>query len=291
MKSRRISFLVMFALMSLVINAQKPNVYIDYFTRPSNISFGWAEALRSNVMQGINNNKRVELIDVDSKQALAIEQSRREQGSVVASEDVDRMKVMVTEGANFLISGNITSMVATKKSLNDGTIYYAGVVAYTLKVIDPNTGKTKNTMNFSHGDDLLESFTGDTPDEAVNKACEKAVVAMRKFVEETFPLRGSILEISKTKKDKAEEVYIDLGSDHGVIKGNAFEVGIEREVAGRKSFKKIGEIKVINVESEDLSLCDVKDGEKEIKAAIDGGQTLKIRSVYKKKLPTIDSFL
>ena len=50
----------------------KPNVLIDYFWRPANIPFSAAEQLRSYVMEGITNTNRVELIDVDSQDALAI---------------------------------------------------------------------------------------------------------------------------------------------------------------------------------------------------------------------------
>ncbi|MDE6122450.1 MAG: hypothetical protein K2F76_04345, partial [Duncaniella dubosii] len=58
----------------------KPNVFIDYFWRPSEIPFTCAEQLRSYVIEGISNTKRIELIDVDSSDALAIEASRREAG-------------------------------------------------------------------------------------------------------------------------------------------------------------------------------------------------------------------
>ena len=51
------------------------NVLIDYFWRPANIPFSAAEQLRSYVMEGITNTNRVELIDVDSQDALAIEAS------------------------------------------------------------------------------------------------------------------------------------------------------------------------------------------------------------------------
>ena len=58
----------------------KPNVFIDYFWRPTDVDANLAEQLRSYVIEAINESNRVELIDVDTKSALAIEKSRRESG-------------------------------------------------------------------------------------------------------------------------------------------------------------------------------------------------------------------
>lgn len=48
----------------------KERVYIDYFSRPGTISNILAEALRNKVIEGIQKMGRVELIDVDSNEAL-----------------------------------------------------------------------------------------------------------------------------------------------------------------------------------------------------------------------------
>lgn len=59
----------------------KPNVFIDYFWRPSDLNSNTAEQVRNNVIEAINATNRVELIDVDSRSALAIEKDRRESAS------------------------------------------------------------------------------------------------------------------------------------------------------------------------------------------------------------------
>ncbi len=259
----------------------KPNVFIDYFWRPEGVSFTWAENLRSAVIEGISATNRVELIDVDSKDALNVELERRQEGNATSGDDMDRMKTMVTEGANFLIQGRITGINVETNKRDDGGIYYSATCAYTLKVINPNDGKLVSTKNFKHGDGITDIVTADTQDEAVAKVCKKAVKAVRELVEDAFKLQGVILEIATVKKDKAEEVYISLGSDNGVAEGAYFAACIERTIAGRVSQKEIGELKVKTVEGVDISLCEVKKGEKEIKAAIDAGQTVVIKSILK----------
>ena len=278
------------AMISVSVNAQeeeqaagKPNVFIDYFYRPAGVSVSWAENLRGSIIEGISATGRVELIDAASREALKLEEDRRNSENVVSGGDMERLKVMTTEGANYLITGTITSMATEKKKLDSGSIYYGATCAYTLKVINPANGKLISTKTFKHGDGITNMANGDTQDEAIAKVCRQAIKAVSELVEEAFKVQGVILEISEVKKDEAKEVYISIGSDHGVGEDAMFSACIERTVAGRKSTKEIGELKVKNVEGGDLTLCEVKKGGKEIKSAIDGGQTIVVKSKKKKE--------
>lgn len=261
----------------------KPNVFIDYFWRPTDIPFSWVEALRNSVIEGITETGRVELIDVDSNSALSVEKARRESGEVVAGDDMERMKVMTSEGANYLIQGRVATFKASIYTSDDGKKYWQATCSYTLKVINPADGKLISTKTFKHGDGITNSILEDTKDAAVAKLCTQAVKAVRELVDDAFKIQGTILEIAEVKKDKAETVYISLGSKHGVSEGAFFSACIERQIAGRTSQKEIGQLKAESVEGEDITLCEVKKGGKEIKAAIDGGQTIIIKSIQKPK--------
>ena len=263
--------------------AGKPNVFIDYFKRSSDVPFVWVEGLRNHVIEGIHKLDRVQLIDVDSKDVLRIEKERRESEDISAGDDNDmnRLAVMQQEGANFLIQGTVSSMTANREKMNDGSIYYSASIAYTLKLIDPKTGKLVGTKSFQHGGAITDVATGSTPDEAIADASAKAVKAVRVFIDENFKVQGTILEISEVKKDKAKKVYISLGSDNGVSEGTYFAVFVLRKVAGRDSRKEIGRLAVEAVEGGDLSLCDVKKGDKEIKQAMDAGQDIIIELIPK----------
>lgn len=277
------------AFSTLTVNGQeseaakgKPNVFIDYFWRPNEVSFTWAENLRSCVIEGISATGRVELTDVDSNSALAIEKSRRESEDISSGDDMDRLKVMTSEGANFLIQGRISSIATDINKTSDGTYYYSATCAYTLKVINPDGGKLVSTKTFKHGDGITNLVTANTEEEAVAKVCKQAIKAVRELVDDAFKIQGTILEISEVKKDEAKEVYISIGSDHGVGDGAFFSACIERPVAGgRTSQKEIGQLKAKTVEAGDLTLCEVKKGGKEIKAAIDGGQTIVVKTMPK----------
>ena len=93
------------------------------------------------------------------------------------------------------------------------------------------------------------------------------------------PLKANIIEGSTAKKNKQKEVYIDLGSSEGAFKGLQMGVYQVKTVAGREAKSQIGKLKIEEVEGDDISLCKVQSGGKEIKVAIDAGEQLQVISV------------
>lgn len=264
----------------------KPNVLFDYFDRPNTVSFIWAETIRNNVMEQIQKTNRVNLIDVDSRSALAIEKSRREQDNASAGEDMDRMKVMTEEGANFLIKGVVTD-VTSKESINSKgeSLGYDASISFTIKVIDPSNGTTVYTENFKFPKNLLNSLTSDlikanakSADEAVQNVASTMGKDMKKFVDKAFPTIGKIIELDEVKGDDVKTAYIDLGSDNGMAKGAKFEVRVKRMIGSKTSFKLLGEAEVTDVESEDLSKIKIKKGGKLINEAFKSGQDVMVKS-------------
>lgn len=266
----------------------KPNVFFDYFDRPDNVSFVWAEAIRNNVMEGIQKTNRVNLIDVDSRSALAIEKERREQENVIAGNDMDRMKVMTEEGANFIIKGIVTDVTSKESFGSKGeSLGYDASLSFTIKVIDPSNGTTTYTENFKLPKNLLgisslSDFAKATPksaDEAVHNRAQTIGKEMKKFVEKAFPTVGKIIELDEVKGGEAKTAYINLGSDNGMAKGAKFEVRVKRMIGGKTSYKLLGEAEVTDVESEELSKVKIKKGGKLINEAMEAGQELVVKSL------------
>lgn len=265
----------------------KLNVFFDYFDRPNSVSFIWAEAIRNNVMEGIQKTNRVNLIDVDSRSTLAIEKGRREQDNASAGEDMDRMKVMTEEGANLLVKGIVTD-VTSKESVNSKgeSLGYDASLSFTLKVIDPSNGTTVYTENFKFPKNLFSDLTGGltksvakSADEAVQNCAQTMGKDMKKFVEKAFPTEGRIVELDEVKGGDAKTAYINLGSDNGMAKGAKFEVRVKRLIGGKASLKLLGEAEVTDVESEELSKIKIKKGGKLINEAMEAGQEVVVKSI------------
>jgi len=262
----------------------KPNVYIDYFNRPDDMSFNEAEQLRNSIMQALKETNRIDLIDVDSNKAIAIERERREAGAV-ADDDPERLKVMVQEGANYLIQGRITSW-AVNQSGKKGKEFYDVVVNYNLKMINPNDGKVVNSQSFKVGGGLIsEMISRDkkvrSKEEALMDACKEASYEIEHFIAVALPLEGKVLDMGKVKKDKVDNLYVNLGSNIGVKENDIFLICIQRNIGGEVANSEIGRVVIAAVEGGNVSLAKVKKGKKDIYNAINAGQNIVVRYVPK----------
>jgi hypothetical protein len=102
---------------------------------------------------------------------------------------------------------------------------------------------------------------------------------VRSYLDQCYPLRANIVEGAREKKDKQKEVYIDLGNHNGVYEGLHSGVYLEKQVAGKIAERQIGKLKIIEVQGPDISLCKVQSGGRDIKAAIDAGQNIVVKTM------------
>ncbi|MDR0233021.1 MAG: penicillin-binding protein activator LpoB [Dysgonamonadaceae bacterium] len=273
MKKIILTLLVLFTITTVIQSQCKDIVFVEYFSSKKEIERSYAKDFRNKVIAGITNTDRVLLKDVESEKSLKKEEQRQTEDA--ASIDEERLVEMKNLNAKYLIQGHLSNLSTESTTNKEGEVFYNGNSAYTLKIIDVATGTVKGTESYSHG-----SFSNKTPEKAMESALNYVDGDMKKLVNKHFPVEGTILEINAEKKNEAKEVYINLGSLCGIKKGQQFEVFVTREIAGRESQKKIGELKVAVVEGKDLSLCKVSKGGKEIKTAIGEGQEITIKSYY-----------
>lgn len=261
--------LVIFAILSLFfmpVFAQddKPVVYIEYFARPGGLDPALVEALRSKVIQGIQETNRVTVIDVASKQGLNSEEERRKAESAMGDVTA-RTTEMRTLGANYIITGDVASMTAAERKDDKGNISYKGSVHWSIKVIDAATGTLKVAKTFAH-----EGFTGNTGDSrtaAISSTCNYAQHAMDDLVDDAFPIAGLILKVETVNKKGAQTVIIDLGTQAGVVKGQKFTIYLEADMAGEMALTEIGSLNAQEILSGKRSICKViKGGDKVVKA-------------------------
>lgn len=256
--------------------AQKSVVIIDYFTNTASVDKSDASMLRSKVIDGINAINRVNLIDVESEATLALEASRR--NSEMALEDkTARAGVMKTLGANYAIYGSVSKMDADYKTSDSGS-YYVGNIAYSLTVINLENGTVLGTKSFTYTG--LTGNTGSSRNEAIVSTLNRVKQSMDNFVNEYFKLSGTIVEMKEANKkgDQAKSVYISLGSDSGMAKGQLLEVFEVKMIAGKEAEINVGNLKVDEVVAGDLSDCSVTKGGKEIMTAFKAGSELRIKT-------------
>ncbi len=196
---------------------------------------------------------------------------------------------MLLEGEEGLVvTGTVSGITTTQKS-NTRDVYengkkkkvvenfYEAHIRIALTLTHTLTGETE-----TRGFNAASTSGYGTTIPTVEKALESAIIQLDGQISEYFnnayPLRANIVERGEEKKDKQKELYIDLGSANAVAEDMNFLVYEVGEVAGREVKKEIGRVRVNEILGEDISICRVKKGGKDIKRAFDEGKKLMVVS-------------
>ena len=147
----------------------------------------------------------------------------------------------------------------------------------TLNLKDAHTDEIVSSQAFSLSE--YEASWEETAEVAVNKALEKLSTKITTYYNKAFPQTASIVERNEVKSNKVKEVYIDLGAAEGAFEGMHFNVYSIKKIAGREARKELGRIRVSEVSGDDISLCKVQRGGKDINAAIEAGETVIVVSM------------
>lgn len=269
-------FLLSIALLivGVAVYAQKPVVLIDYFNAPNSVKAAGVTAVRSAVIAGINDMNRVQLIDVESESSLNMEGVRRGKESAMYDQTA-RMGAIKTLGAQYIITGTVSNVSGEYHKTDNGS-YYSGNIVYSLSVVRVEDGVTIGTKNVTYAG--LTGNVGSTADEAVVSTLNRVKQSMDNFVNEYFKLKGVIVEMKETNKkgDKVSSLYINLGSEAGMSKGQKLDVLQVLMVAGAEGEEGIGSLTVEKVLAPALSECKVTKGGKDIMTAFKAGAELRV---------------
>lgn len=174
-----------------------------------------------------------------------------------------------------IFSAKIIFCNITEKLNNKVPDKEARIVAYITL-----TSASDNTVYFNKqvsGYTWLSAFNSmaQTREYTQNNLWVDAAASMRRG----YPLRGHMLEkgFEKGKKQKLQQFYIDLGSNNRLFTNSAVDVFIVRRIAGRIARQYIGSAKVVDVQGEDIALCQVKKHGDQIKQAFDRGAEIAVQ--------------
>lgn len=271
------------------LNAARPTVFFQQFDNSANVKDAWVAMVRGAVLEGINATNRTTLIDAVTEASRYEEELRRLKENL-ATDDLETTEALQTRGANVLISGDVTALPVTGTPLDGGGTSYKATVTFILRIVNALDGALIDTKTFTvpkeiAGISLKGLYTlSKSQDEAVQNIKSEITKAMKGFVAETFPVAGTIEEVESLSKNnkEIEKFYISIGSEDGLVEGEKLDVKTERKVGQKTASKVIGEVEVVEIVGDDISLCKVKKGGADIKAAYDAGQNIKVSTKTKK---------
>ena len=187
-----------------------------------------------------------------------------------------------TAGVKYLVTATLTDIAASRKvktydrkdskgrEYTETKTYYGAVVTAALTFKNLQSGEiTTSTISGR----CSEYSLAKSADEAIRTALGELAENIYEYYNEAYPIRANIIERGREKKDKTKELYIDVGSRF-IGEDVHFDVFVIGQVAGRETRKQIGRIRVRETLGDDISLCKVQKGGKDIKAAFDRGDAI-----------------
>lgn len=254
----RYSFLLaLICLTTTFLDAQsdpneKMTIGIIPFIGTSNCGTRVADQVYSTAYVEFVNSGRANFVEREDFTQLEVEKL------VQSSEGVDVSSIINfdrSQGAAYIIVGRISRCDAARKyNKTAGTHYYEGNVQALVKVIEVETGLIHKADLWGSQNGIigiLSSSRGDTAEDALANAAGSCKKDAQQFIESLIRLDGKILEM---KDDK--EAYVSLGSAHGIKKGDKIFAYVVKTIAGRKTEEKLGELKVTEVNGDDI--CTAK---------------------------------
>ena len=214
---------------------------------------GYQDAVRAAIVKGLSQSHRITVID-----------------GQLSEEEASRPN-------SFYIDATISNISTTKKTEQSSdkkktNTYYKALIGSTLHIKDAGNDQVVASPTFNISETDLSWV--ETADGALMKALDRLSSRITAYCNRWLPLTANILEGAREKKDKQKEVYIDLGEGEGAYKGLHLAVYTVKTVAGKEAKRQIGKLKIEEVQGDDVSLCKVQSGGKDIKAAIDAGENL-----------------
>ena len=193
----------------------------------------------------------------------------------------DGFQVEPNADTNILLDGVVNYFSTTRElrvpyGKKDKVPQFYAQISLTLNLKDPATGTVINSQVFEVNRTGWSWYN--SSDTAIKEALEGLRNKVTRYYNTAYPYTANILERGVEKKDKQKELYIDLGASHGLKTGTHFTVYILGSIGGKETRKQIGRLKVTSIEGDEVSLCKVSSGGKDIKAALDAQQRLLIIS-------------
>jgi len=212
----------------------------------------YAESVRASVVKGVGNVRRFHAVD-----------GHFQNGEVDVS-----IPALCVDGTitNISTATEVRNPADKKSSSYD---VYKAILSVTVNVKDAHDNHLVDSHIFNVTE--YDCTWVKTTESALNAALALLSERVTKHYNKLFALSASIIEAGDTKKDKQKEVYIDLGASHGAVEGMKLTVYSIKSIAGKEAKKELGSIKISEVMGDDVSLCKVQNGGKNIKAALDEG--------------------
>jgi curli biogenesis system outer membrane secretion channel CsgG len=253
----------------------KTSIAILDFTASSGIDQRFVQTAQEATTQGFVRAKRFVIVDRSRLDAIQNERNlQKSEEFILSSFTVEQRSAI---GAQFLVQGTVTngSVKSTRenktsaKGVTKYSVRHDAQLAVSIRVVDVSTGTSDVAVTISgsgsSGGFYLGAAQSGTQEQASSTAINNLTKEVDKWIGKTFPAQFAIVEIqSSDDKSGAQQVLVAGGTGTGLIKGERLTVILETVInvngTDKKRFQEVGELKVMDLDGEDFSICKVVSG-------------------------------
>lgn len=225
---------------------------------------GYQNAVRSAILKGMTEAYRLHVVDGPLT---------KEEAETIGSIYVDgTLNNISTTTKNEVVEYEEKNKEGEKVKKTRTDVYYRALLSVTLHVKDAMTDAVIASPSFSISESDMSWVN--SPQKAVDNAVARLSKLVTKFFDGMYPLTCQIIERGGIKNDKQKQVYIDLGSAHGLHEGQTFAIYTKRMIGGKEARNQVARLRVKKIEGDEVSFCKVLSGGKDLKIALDEGLEL-----------------
>lgn len=220
---------------------------------------GYQGAVRSAILKGMSDAYRLRVVDGPLTKAEV-----ETPGSIYVDATLNNIS---TTTKNEVKEYEEKNKDGEKVKKTRTEVYYRALLSVTLHVKDAMTDAVIASPSFKISESDMSWVN--SPERAVENAINRLSGLVMKFFDGMYPLTCEIIERGGIKNDKQKQVYIDLGSAHGLHEGQTFAIYTKRLIGGKEARTQVARLRVKKIEGEEVSFCKVLSGGRDLKAALD----------------------
>lgn len=225
---------------------------------------GYQNAVRSAILKGMTEAYRLHVVDGPLT---------KEEAETIGAIYVDgTLNNISTTTKNEVVEYEEKNKEGEKVKKTRTDVYYRALLSVTLHVKDAMTDAVIASPSFSISESDMSWVN--SPQKAVDNAVARLSRLVTKFFDGMYPLTCQIIERGGIKNDKQKQVYIDLGSAHGLTAGQTLAIYTIRMIGGKEARSQVARLRVKQIEGDEVSFCKVLSGGKDLKIALDEGLEL-----------------
>lgn len=225
---------------------------------------GYQNAVRSAILKGMTEAYRLHVVDGPLT---------KEEAETIGAIYVDgTLNNISTTTKNEVVEYEEKNKEGEKVKKTRTDVYYRALLSVTLHVKDAMTDAVIASPSFSISESDMSWVN--SPQKAVDNAVTRLSRLVTKFFDGMYPLTCQIIERGGIKNDKQKQVYIDLGSAHGLHEGQTFAIYTKRMIGGKEARNQVARLRVKKIEGDEVSFCKVLSGGRDLKTALDEGLEL-----------------